>query len=84
MLMPSPSVPLRGAIASLSCAERSEEACLRLSLGGGTPEKLAALVEQALPVFRDASDDLALFIAHLAHSDIDWRAWEERFVAGGI
>ncbi len=44
---------------------------LRLSLGEGTPEKLAALVEHALPVFRDAGDDLALFVAHLAHSDID-------------
>ena len=32
----------------------------------GAAEKLAALVEQALPVFEAAGDDLALYIAYSA------------------
>jgi class 3 adenylate cyclase/tetratricopeptide (TPR) repeat protein len=36
----------------------------------GATEKLAALVEQALPVFQAARDDLALFVAYSALADV--------------
>jgi tetratricopeptide (TPR) repeat protein len=46
---------------------RIQGAVLRVDLEPeGMTEKLAALVDQALPVFRAASDDLALYIAYTA------------------
>ena len=38
----------------------------------GATEKLAALVEQALPVFQAAGDDLALYIAYSALGEVAW------------
>ena len=46
---------------------RIKEGLLRLYLEPeGAAEKLAALVEEALPVFQTADDDLALYIAYSA------------------
>jgi tetratricopeptide (TPR) repeat protein len=45
---------------------------LRLILGEVASEQLAALVEQALTEFQAAGDDLALYIAHVTYSDIEW------------
>ena len=58
-------------------------ALLRLDLEPeGANEKLAALVEQALPIFEAARNDLALYIAYSALSETAWRrgqmdAWLE-------
>ena len=38
----------------------------------GATERLAALLEDALPVFEAASDHLALYIAYSAVSDVEW------------
>jgi predicted ATPase len=44
---------------------RIQAAVFRLSLGGkGTTESLNALIEHSLPVFQEAGDDLALYIAY--------------------
>jgi tetratricopeptide (TPR) repeat protein len=62
-------VPLRREIASASCAERSRQPCTASrSRPRGATEKLAALVEQALPVFDAAGDDLALYVGHSARA----------------
>jgi class 3 adenylate cyclase/tetratricopeptide (TPR) repeat protein len=45
---------------------------LRLILGEVASEELAALVEEALKEFQAAGDDLALFIAYVTQSDIEW------------
>jgi class 3 adenylate cyclase/tetratricopeptide (TPR) repeat protein len=37
----------------------------------GTTEKLAALIERALPVFQGAGDDLALYVAYAALSELE-------------
>ena len=69
--MPSPSEPLRQAIASASSAGGSRRAPSSIYLGTeGATETLAALVEQALPVFEAADDDLALYIAYSALAEV--------------
>ena len=73
--MPSPSVPLRPAIASASSAGGSRRHRPDLPRPEGATEKLAALVEQALPVFQAAGDDLALYVAYSALAEVaDMRA----------
>ena len=63
-----------------AAGDRVSEHCGRV-LGGlsridlepeGATEKLAALVEQALPVFEGAGDDLALYIAYSALAEVAW------------
>jgi class 3 adenylate cyclase/tetratricopeptide (TPR) repeat protein len=49
---------------------------IRMNLEEGATERLVALVEQALPVFQAAGDDLALYIAYsaLAEVAVTWDA----------
>jgi len=63
-----------------AAGDRVSELCGRV-LGGslrlnlepeGAIEKLAALVEHALPVFKAAGDDLALYIAYSALGEVAW------------
>ena len=49
------------------------ERVLRLTIEPqGATERLAALLDEALPVFESASDHLALYIAYSAASEVDW------------
>ena len=64
---------------ALAAGDRVGELCARLMGGiarlelerGG--ERLAALVEQALPVFQAADDHLALYLAYDARASIAWK-----------
>ena len=68
---PSPSVRLRRAIVSPSSAGRSRRACSASHVEPeGAAEQLSALVEQALPVFQAAGDDMALYIAYSALAEV--------------
>jgi class 3 adenylate cyclase/tetratricopeptide (TPR) repeat protein len=49
---------------------RVQAALVRIDREPEGPEKLSALVEQALPVFRAAGDDLALYIAYTALAEV--------------
>jgi class 3 adenylate cyclase/tetratricopeptide (TPR) repeat protein len=54
--------------------ERLQGGVLRLTLEpDGAPEKLAALVEEALPLFQAAGDHLALYIAYSALAELAWQ-----------
>ena len=56
---------------------RIRGAVFRLNLEpAGATEKLAAIVEQALPVFQAAGDDLALYIAYSALAEVAWMRCE--------
>ena len=83
-LCPGPAGP-RGAPAgrrprrARGCGRRSSRRALREDRGGlfaldlepdGAAERLAVLVEQALPVFGAADDDLALYIAYSALGEV--------------
>ncbi len=51
---------------------RVQAGIVRIYLGGeGGTEKLAALLELALPVFRAAGDDLALYVAYSALAEME-------------
>jgi tetratricopeptide (TPR) repeat protein len=70
--MPSRSAPLRRAIVSGSSAGGSRGAQSgSTSSGEGTTGKLAALIEGALPLFQAAGDDLALYVAYAALSELE-------------
>ena len=64
---------------------RVQGGVLRLTLEpDGAAEKLSALVEQALPVFQRAGDDLALYVVYSALSDVAWlRAQMEAHLEAG-
>jgi class 3 adenylate cyclase/tetratricopeptide (TPR) repeat protein len=49
---------------------RVQGGMFRINLEPGATEKLSALVEQALPVFEAAGDDLALYIAYYALAEV--------------
>ena len=61
-----------------AAGDRVDELCGRIQEGiigiylgtEGATEKLAALVEQALPVFETADDDLALYVAYSALAEV--------------
>ena len=50
----------------------------------GATEKLSALVEQALPVFQAAGDDMALYIAYSALADVAIMRGQMGAQAGGL
>ena len=62
--MPSPRAPRRPGIWSASCARGSWQARLRRASAEGAKQELTALVDEALPAFRAAGNDLALYIAY--------------------
>jgi tetratricopeptide (TPR) repeat protein len=68
------SLATRASVAGDRVAElcgRIKEGLIRLFVEPeGAAEKLSALVEQALPVFQAAGDDLALYIAYSARADV--------------
>jgi class 3 adenylate cyclase/tetratricopeptide (TPR) repeat protein len=68
------SLATRASVAGDCVAElcgRVKEGVIRLYLEPeGAAEKLSALVEQALPVFEAAGDDMALYIAYSARADV--------------
>ena len=65
--MPSPSVPSREAIASVNSARGSKATCSAwTSSQGARPSGLSALLDEAIPVFQAAANDIALYIGYSA------------------